>query len=96
MFEPHLTSAHLQMLQRIADTMTRVNMAYLAQVVSFYLAAKPRCGIKHWLQHSLRSSTHRLAVDGLHELIARLSDEDLIVLCQRMGQHAQHECEPPG
>jgi hypothetical protein len=73
-------------LQKIADAMTEANLHYLCHCVSFWLAVKPTCGVKDWLEYSIRRSTHRLATDGLRETIARLTDEDLLWMHERMGR----------
>jgi hypothetical protein len=71
-------------LQTISDAMTEANLHYLCHCVSFWIAVKPTCGVKEWLEFSIRRSTHRLATDGLREMITRLSDEDLLWIHERM------------
>jgi hypothetical protein len=67
-------------LEQISTALTEANLRYLSHCVSFWLAVKPNCGVKEWLDYSIRRSTHRLATDGLQETIARLTDADLLRL----------------
>ena len=76
-------------LQQIAAALTEANLRYLCHCVSFWRAAKPNCGVKDWLDSSIRRSTHRLASDGLRETIARLSDEDLLHLGEKEMLNAE-------
>jgi hypothetical protein len=68
---------------QIVAALTEANLDYLRHCVGFWLAIKPACGVKEWLEYSIRRSTHRLAADGLQETIARLSDDELIGLYRR-------------
>lgn len=81
MLQRRLTT-NTEALGQIFVALTGANLDFLCHCVGFWLAVKPNCGVKDWLEYSIRRSTHRLATDGLHETIVRLSDDDLIWLHQ--------------
>lgn len=86
---------NVEMLQRIADAMTQSNLHFICHCVAFWQAVKPTCGVKQWLEYSIRRSTHRLATDGLGDTIARLSDDDLLWIQERMGRWPSPESTQP-
>ena len=67
-------------LRQVAAALTEANLRYLSHCVGFWRTVKPNCGVKDWLEYSIRRSTHRLATDGLQETISRLTDADLLRL----------------